>query len=239
MWRGLQRVRRAPTRHRIPLTVRRTTHNGAMNARMGAFVTVPAPPMTADLHPGLPLAFLPTRPALLALEKPLFKLSALPRAEQQQTTRFYDREVVHLRTQREGQTSPAYVARVRALARESADPRVAALAEILLRKPADKLDPNAAIARKTRTDLVSIDGVNHVPAGHQVLSIGLYVPVGKKGVHPVACVRSRVQRKTRDALCEALKLDFAKRGATPAALERWQRASAPPLLALVMASADE
>jgi hypothetical protein len=179
--------------------------------------------MDSSLHPGLPLAFLPTTPAIQALERPLLKLHATPRLEGGAPEPL-DTDAQALRIRRRREASPAYVARVRELLAAQTCPRVAELGKSHLRKALEKLEPKIAVRRKSSQPVVS----EHESRGEPVLSIGLFVRTGIKATHAVAAVRFAVKGKARRALVEALKRDFAAHGGAAAgAQDRWQRASLP------------
>lgn len=213
------------SRPRYPLTVHLTTHHGAQDQRKGMLsVTVPAPPMDSSLHPGLPLAFLPTTPALQTLERPLLRIQAVPKLENG-APQPLDSDALAVSDRRRHESSPAYVARFRELLAAQSCSRVAELGELYLRRTIEKVDPGLAVQRKSLPTAVR-PGVE--PGSEPVVSVGVFVRTSIKATHQVAAVRFAVRGKVKCALREAIKRDFVAHGGQAArAQNRWQRALLP------------
>lgn len=202
-----------------------TTHHGCeTQARDAKVINVPMPPMSEALHPGLPTSFLPTpNKLLLSLQRPLLTVKAAPQVNNSGVHSFQPQTVMHHRRMQE--TSKAYVDEVLRLMEAENNPKLSQLGAILVRKNMEKLDPIRGVRRKSDPNQVNLEGVNHVPEGNKVLSVGVFVPVGIKMTHKGACVRSKVKRRTLHALRHALKKDFAEEGGTDKAVKDWQRSS--------------
>lgn len=184
--------------------------------------------MDGSLQPGLPSTFLPTEPAIQALERPLLRIQATASLGKGMPAPM-DPEAEAVRDRRLRESSPSYVARVRQLLAAQTCPRVKQLGEIHLRKAAEKLDPALGVQRKSQTLGLSFDqAVDGAHSCDPIVSVGLFVRTGIKATHPVAAVRFLVKSKTKRAFTEALRRDFAAHGGAAArAQDRWQRTFQP------------